>query len=130
MRSIGRLANVFGGLAIFISCLGLFGLSAFVAERRQKEIGIRKVMGASMAEVWFQLSKDFLKPVLLAFVLAVPLAVFALQKMLANMEYRIELSWWIFAAAGLLAVLIALFTVSFQGIRAALVNPVRALRSE
>ena len=130
MRSIGRLANVFGGLAIFISCLGLFGLSAFVAERRQKEIGIRKVLGATVAEVWFHLSQDFLKPVLLAFVLATPLAAFAMHKMLAKLEYRIDLSWWIFAAAGLLAVLIALLTVSFQGIRAALLNPARALRSE
>ncbi len=130
MRSVGQLGNVFGGLAIFISCLGLFGLSAFVAERRKKEIGIRKVLGASVSGVWFFLSRDFLKPVLLAFVLASPLAGWAMQKLLDRFDYRIELSWWIFAAAGGVAVIIALFTVSFQGVKAAMLNPVRSLRSE
>ena len=130
MRSVGQLGNVFGGLAIFISCLGLFGLSAFVAERRTKEIGVRKVLGATVANIWFALSKDFLKPVLLAFVLAAPLAGWAMQQLLSRFEYRIELAWWIFAAAGVAAVAIALFTVSFQGIKAALVDPVKSLRSE
>lgn len=130
MRSVAQLASLFGGLAIFISCLGLFGLSAFVAERRQKEIGIRKVLGASVGAVWFQLAKDFLKPVLVAFAMAIPLAIYAMDKLLSSLTYRVELSWWIFAAAGILAVLIALVTVSFQGIRAALINPVSSLRSE
>lgn len=130
MRAVGQLGNGFGGLAIFISCLGLFGLSAFVAERRTKEIGVRKVLGATMADIWFTLSKDFLKPVLVAFVLASPLAFWAMQKLLLRFEYRIGLSWWIFAAAGASAVAIALVTVSYQGIKAALVNPVRSLRSE
>ncbi|MBK7938328.1 MAG: ABC transporter permease [Lewinellaceae bacterium] len=130
MRSVGQLGNVFGGLAIFISCLGLFGLSAFVAERRKKEIGIRKVLGASVSGVWFFLSKDFLKPVLLAFLLAAPPAGWAMQKLLDRFDYRIELSWWIFAVAGVVAVLVALFTVSFQGIKAAMLNPVKSLRSE
>jgi len=130
MRAVGQLGNVFGGLAIFISCLGLFGLSAFVAERRTKEIGVRKVLGATMANIWFTLSKDFLKPVLVAFVLASPLALWAMQKLLLRFEYRIGLSWWIFAAAGAAAVAIALITVSYQGIKAALSNPVRSLRSE
>ena len=130
MRSVGRLANVFGGLAIFISCLGLFGLSAFVAERRNKEIGIRKVLGATIANVWFALSKDFLKPVAIAFVLAAPLAGFAMQKLLSKFEYRIDLYWWIFASAGLIALAIALATVSYQGVKAALLNPVKSLRSE
>jgi predicted permease len=130
IRSVGQLGNVFGGLAIFISCLGLFGLSAFVAERRTKEIGIRKVLGATVASVWLYLSKDFLKPVLLAFILASPLAFWAMQKLLLRFEYRIELSWWMFAAAGAGALAVALLTVSFQGVRAALVNPVKSLRSE
>lgn len=130
MRSVGQLANMFGGLAIFISCLGLFGLSAFVAERRNKEIGIRKVLGATVANVWFALSKDFLKPVLLAFLLAAPLAGWAMQKLLDRFEYRIDLYWWIFAAAGLAAITVALATVSYQGVKAALLNPVTSLRNE
>ncbi|HRI62297.1 MAG TPA: ABC transporter permease, partial [Saprospiraceae bacterium] len=130
MRSVGQLGNVFGGLAIFISCLGLFGLSAFVAERRTKEIGVRKVLGATMANIWFTLSKDFMKPVFFAFVLAAPLAFWAMQKLLLRFEYRIEMSWWMFAAAGAAAVAIALLTVSYQGVKAALVNPVKSLRSE
>jgi ABC-type antimicrobial peptide transport system permease subunit len=130
MRAVGQLGNVFGGLAIFISCLGLFGLSAFVAERRTKEIGVRKVLGATMAGIWFILSKDFLKPVFAAFFLAAPLAFWAMQKLLIRFEYRIEMSWWMFAAAGLAALAVALLTVSYQGIRAAMVNPVKSLRSE
>lgn len=130
MRAVGQLGNVFGGLAIFISCLGLFGLSAFVAERRTKEIGVRKVLGATMANIWFTLSKDFLKPVFIAFALAAPLAFWAMQKLLLRFEYRIEMSWWMFAIAGAAAIAIALLTVSYQGVRSALVNPVKSLRSE
>lgn len=130
IRSTGKLANAFALLAVFISCLGLFGLSAFFAEKRTKEIGIRKVLGASVAGLWLFLSKDFFKPVLLAFVLTVPLAIWAMEKLLSNFEYRTELSWSIFVFAGLLAMAIALFTVSFQSVKAALLNPVKSLRSE
>jgi putative ABC transport system permease protein len=130
IRFGGQLAKLFGGLAIFISCLGLFGLSAFLAERRQKEIGIRKILGASMSEIWLQLSKDFFKPVIIAFIIATPLALWAMQKVLLKMEYHIQLAWWMFAVAGLLALLIAVVTVSFQGIKAAVANPVKSLRTE
>ncbi|MEY3238639.1 MAG: hypothetical protein RIR11_77 [Bacteroidota bacterium] len=130
IRSTGQLANMFGGIAILISCLGLFGLSAFVAEQRKKEISIRKVLGATVANIWLFLSRDFLGPVLIAFVLAAPIASWLMQKLLSRFEYHIELSWWMFALAGLAALLIAIFTVSYQGIKAALVNPVKALKSE
>lgn len=130
IRAVGQMGNVFGGLAIFISCLGLFGLSVFVAERRTKEIGVRKVLGATMVNIWFTLSKDFLKPVFIAFVLAAPLAFWAMQKLLLRFEYRIGMSWWMFAAAGAAAVAIALLTVSYQGVKASLANPVKSLRSE
>ncbi|GAA0523517.1 ABC transporter permease [Chitinophaga japonensis] len=119
-----------GGLAILISCLGLFGLSAFVAERRTKEIGVRKVLGAGVAGIWVMLSGDFLKPVLIAFALATPPAIWVMKKLLYSIEYHTELSWWMFVLAGALAVIIALATVSYQGIKAALVNPVRSLRAE
>jgi putative ABC transport system permease protein len=130
IRSGGQFASIVGILAIIISCLGLFALSAFVAERRTKEIGVRKVLGAGVGSIWFSLSKDFLKPVFLAFILASPLAALAMQKMLSSMEYHIQLSWWMFALAGLLAILIAIVTVSFQGIKAAMANPVKSLRTE
>jgi len=130
VRSGGLLLNMVGGIAIVISCLGLFALSAFLTERRTKEIGIRKVLGASVAKVWFLLSREFLAPVLLACVIAIPIALFALQAILQTMEYRIGLSWWMFASGGLLSVLVALATVSFEGIRAAAANPVKALRTE
>lgn len=130
ISSIGRMANIFGSMAIFISCLGLFGLSAFLAERRGKEISIRKVLGAGVSGLWFSLSKDFLKPVFIAFMLSSPLAALIMQKVLNKMEYHIQLSWWMFVLAGLLAILIALITVSFNGIRAAMVNPVRNLSAE
>lgn len=129
-RSAGLMAQLFGGLAIFISCLGLFGLSAFTAERRQKEIGVRKVLGATVQNVLLHLSKDFLKPVLLAFVLAAPLAFWAMQKVLTEFDYRIQLQWWMFALAACLVVVVAALTVSYQSIRAALANPVKSLRSE
>ncbi|MEO7766352.1 MAG: ABC transporter permease [Ferruginibacter sp.] len=130
IQSGGQFASFVGILAIIISCLGLFALSAFVAERRTKEIGIRKVLGASVEGIWFALSKDFLKPVFLAIVIASPLAAWAMQQMLLSMEYHIQLSWWMFALAGLIAVLIAVVTVSFQGVKAAMANPVNSLRTE
>ena len=130
VRSGGILLNVVGGIAITISCLGLFALSAFLTERRTKEIGIRKVLGASVARVWFLLTREFLVPVLLACVIAVPLALWAMGAILQTMDYHIVLSWWMFASGGLLAILVALATVSFEGIRAAVMNPVKALRTE
>lgn len=126
----GQMLNVFGGMAIFISCLGLFGLSAFLAERRNKEMSIRKILGASVSSIWLALSKDFLKPVVIAFILAAPLAGWAMQQILQRMDYRIELSWWMFALAGILAIVIATLTVSFHGIKTALANPVKALKAE
>ncbi|MDX1913502.1 MAG: ABC transporter permease [Saprospiraceae bacterium] len=120
----------FGSLAIFISCLGLLGLAAHAAQRRTKEIGIRKVLGASVAGITGLLAKDFLKLVLVSFVLAVPIAYWFMQKWLADFAYRIDMQWWMFAVAGIAAVLIAFITVSFQSIKAALTNPVKSLRSE
>jgi putative ABC transport system permease protein len=129
-KSAKQLLNIIGGFAIFISCMGLFGLSAFLTERRTKEIGIRKVLGASVARVWFLLTREFLQPVLLACVIVTPLAVLVLHAVLQQMDYRIELTWWMFASGGLLGILIAVATVSFEGIRAAVENPVKALRTE
>lgn len=126
----GQLAAVFAVLAIFISCLGLFGLAAFMAERRTKEIGIRKVMGASVANLWMLLSKEFVLLVLLACSIASPLALWLMHEWLAQYDYRIDINWWVFVVAGVLSLLIALSTVSFQAIRAALVNPVKSLRAE
>jgi putative ABC transport system permease protein len=130
VRSTVHTLDWLGILAIFISCLGLFGLSAFMAERRAREIGIRKVLGASVPRIWYSLSSDFLKPVLIAFPLGASLAGLAMHAMLQSLDYRISLSWWIFALAGALAVLIALATVTWQGIRAAMASPVKALRRE
>ena len=119
-----------GGLAIFLACLGLFGLAALAAVNRTKEIGIRKVLGASVASVTSLLAKDFLKLVMAAIVIACPLAWFFMQKWLSNFAYRIDIQWWMFAAAGLAAVTIAFLTVGFQSVKAALANPVKSLRSE
>lgn len=117
-------------LTIFISCIGLFGLSVLSAEKRTKEIGIRKVLGASIQSVVTSLSVDFLKLVMIAMVIAIPLAWLAASKWLEKYPYRIQITWWIFAAGGLLVILIALITVSFQAIKAAMANPVESLRSE
>ncbi|TAH21006.1 MAG: FtsX-like permease family protein [Cytophagales bacterium] len=117
-------------LAIFIACLGLFGLAAFTAEQRTKEIGIRKILGASLGQIVGLLSTDFLKLVGVAFVIASPLAYYGMTKWLENFAYKTDISWWIFALAGVSAILIALITVSWQSIKAALMNPVKSLRSE
>ncbi len=128
--SLRQMSNLFSGMAIFISCLGLFGLSAFLAERRSKEISIRKVLGASVGSLWLTLSKDFLKPVFIAFIIAAPVTGLAMQKVLGFMDYHIQLSWWMFAIAALAAIAIAVVTVSYNGIKAALANPVKSLRNE
>ena len=125
-----RTATLFSVLAIFIACLGLFGLAAFMAEQRTKEIGVRKVLGASVAGVTALLSKDFLKLVVIAFVLASPFAYWIMSEWLQNFNYRTSIHWWIFGLAGLAAALIAFVTVSFQAIKAALANPVKSLRTE
>ena len=127
---IGKLTGVFTGLAILISCLGLFGLASYVAEQRTKEIGVRKVLGASVVSLWRLLSKDFVLLVLIALLIAAPLAGYFMDGWLQKYTYRTELSWWIFAATGAGALAIALLTVSFQAVKAALMNPVESLRSE
>jgi putative ABC transport system permease protein len=129
-EQVANLASVFAVLAIIISCLGLFGLATFLAERRIKEIGIRKVNGAKISEILSMLNKDFIKWVAIAFVVACPIAYYAMNKWLENFAYKTTLSWWIFALAGVLALGIALLTVSWQSWRAATRNPVEALRYE
>ena len=127
---VSKLSNYFAFLAIFISCLGLFGLAMFTAEQRNKEISIRKVLGASSKNIVALLSSNFLKPVFISLVIAFPVAWWATQKWLQGFAYRIHISWWIFLIAGCVAILIAVITVSFQAIKAAIANPVNSLRSE
>ena len=127
---IGKLAGFFTVLAIFISCLGLFGMASFMAEQRTKEIGVRKVLGASVLNLWQLLSKDFVLLVVISLILATPVATFIMNKWLLKYQYHTELSWWIFAATSGGAILITLLTVSYQGIKAAMANPVRSLKSE
>ncbi|MGD1889143.1 MAG: ABC transporter permease [Cyclobacteriaceae bacterium] len=129
-QRIGKLSSIFAILAIFISCLGLFGLASFVVEQRIKEIGIRKVLGASVIQLWQLLSKDFVALVIISCLLAIPIAYYFLHSWLQNYEYRTEISWWIFASASVGALVITLLTVSFQSLKAALVNPVDSLRNE
>jgi len=126
----GTLFTIFACIAIFIACLGLFGLSAFTITQRVKEIGVRKVLGASVPQIVTELSKDFLLLVLIAAAVAIPVAVYAMDKWLGTFASRIALSWWILAAAGAIALIIAFVTISFQSIKAALANPVKSLRSE
>ncbi|HKH62146.1 MAG TPA: ABC transporter permease [Flavitalea sp.] len=129
-KRISTLAALFAGLTIFISCLGLFGLATYMAENRIKEIGVRKVLGASVAGIAALLSKDFLKLVIISFVLAVPIAWWAMYSWLQDYSFRVDIQWWVFAMAGTLSVLIAIITVSYQAIKAAIANPVKSLRTE
>ena len=129
-KLIGRLVSLFALLTIFISCLGLFGLATYIAESRVKEIGVRKVLGASVASITLLLSKDFLKLVVVAILIASAIAWFLMNKWLKDYDYHINVSWWMFFAAGSLAIIIALITVSFQAIKAAIANPVKSLRTE
>jgi putative ABC transport system permease protein len=124
------LLSFFTAITIFVACLGLLGLAAYAAERRKKELGIRKVLGATVQGLVVLLSKDFIKLVLIALVLASPVAWYFMNKWLESFAYRIEIAWWMFALAALLAVVLALLTVSFQAVKAALTNPVRNLRTE
>jgi ABC-type antimicrobial peptide transport system permease subunit len=127
---IGKLAGFFATLAIFISCLGLFGMASFMAEQRIKEIGVRKVLGASVLNLWGLLSKDFLGLVIISLIVAVPLSSYFMDNWLSKYNYHSDLSWWIFAAACTGALLITLLTVSYQAIRAAMANPVKSLKTE
>ena len=126
----GKLFITFAIFAIFIACLGLFGLVTYAAEQRIKEIGVRKVLGASVGEIVTMVSKDFIKLVLVASVIAFPVAWWAMNKWLQSFAYRINISWWVFLLAGLLTITIALITVSFQAIKAAVANPAKSLRTE
>jgi len=127
---VGKLSGVFTVLALLISCLGIFGLASFVAEQRTKEMGIRKIMGASVFSLWKMLSGDFVILVTVGAVVSIPLASYVMNSWLENYEYRIKLTWWIFALASLVALVITLLTVSYQSINAASVNPAKSLRSE
>jgi len=127
---IGKLEMYFAILAIFISCLGLFGLASFVAEQRTKEIGIRKVLGASVAGLWQMLSKDFVILVIVSCLIAVPLAYYFMYIWLQKYDYRTSIPWWLFFLACAGALIITLLTISFQAIKAAMANPVRSLRTE
>ncbi len=129
-RQTSFLIFVFAIIAVMISSLGLFGLATFTAEQRIKEIGIRKVLGATVANITTLLSKDFVKLVCISILIASPIAFWAMNKWIQNFAYRIDISWWMFAAAGLIAIVIALLTVSFQAIKAAIANPVKSLRTE
>jgi putative ABC transport system permease protein len=126
----GKLSALFAGLTIFISCLGLFALAAYMAENRTKEIGVRKVMGASVLHITSLISKDFLKLVIISFLIATPVAWLAMNKWLQGYTYRIHIEWWVFAVAGLLSVLIAFATISFHAVKSAIANPVKSLRTE
>ena len=126
----GKVFALFAGFAIFIACLGLLGLSLFATAQRTKEIGVRKVLGASVGNIVMLLSRDFIRLVMIAFIIASPVAWLVMHSWLQDFAYRIHISWWIFLAAGLLSILVALGTISFQAIRAALANPVKSLRSE
>jgi putative ABC transport system permease protein len=127
---IGNLSAVFAGMAIFISCLGLFGLASFVADQRTKEIGVRKVLGATILSIWRLLSVQFVKLVLISLCIAIPISYYGMNSWLQNYNYREGISWWIFGIAGLGILMITLLTVSFQSVKAALMNPVNSLRSE
>jgi putative ABC transport system permease protein len=129
-QMVSKLSGYFAFLAIFISCLGLFGLATFTAAQRTKEIGVRKVLGATVSSITMMLAKDFLKLVMLSLLVAFPVAWLAMNKWLEGFAYKIDLDWWMFVVAGLATVLIAWVTVSWQSIRAALANPVQSLRTE
>lgn len=130
VQRMGHIFTTCAVLAIIIACLGLFALSAFMAEQRSKEIGIRKVLGATVSGITALLSLDFVKLVILAIIIASPIAWWAMNKWLQGFVYHIEVQWWVFALAGFVAVAIALLTVSFQSVKAALMNPVKSLKSE
>jgi putative ABC transport system permease protein len=129
-KKTGELFTLFAVIAILIACLGLFGLVSFTTQQRAKEISIRKVLGASVSQVLLILSKDFIGLVCIAFLISIPVAGWLMHSWLNNFAYRIQIAWWIFLLAGVLAIFVSLITISFQAIRAATANPVKSLRSE
>ncbi len=129
-KTLGILSNLFGGLAIFVSCLGLFGLAAYSAEQRTKEFGVRKVLGASVTNLMQLLSVSFIKMILVAIIIAAPLSYLAMEKWLTKFEFHTEFSWWIIPIAAFGTLLMALVTVSFQAYKSAKANPVDALKYE
>jgi putative ABC transport system permease protein len=129
-QRMGKRIFAFSILAIFIACLGLFGLATYMAEQRTKEIGVRKVLGATVSNIVSMLSVDFLRLVILSAIVAFPIAWWFMQKWLQDFAFRVNIGWWIFLAAAGIAAAIALVTVSFQAIKAALANPVKSLRTE
>ena len=129
-QRLGRIFIIFTVLSIIIACLGLFGLATFNAEKRTKEIGVRKVMGAGVGQIAYRLTMDFLKLVGVAILVSIPLGWYVMGKWLEDFSYRIEIGWWVFILAALLALIISIVTVSYQSIKAAIVNPVKSLRTE
>ncbi|WP_310587626.1 ABC transporter permease [Dyadobacter fanqingshengii] len=129
-RRIATLTGLFAGLTIFISCLGLFGLAAYMAENRVKEIGVRKVLGASVASIAALLSGEFMILVGISIFIAIPTAWYIMNLWLSDFSYRIGIQWWVFALSGILAIIVSLLTVSYQAIKAALLDPIKSLRSE
>jgi ABC-type antimicrobial peptide transport system permease subunit len=129
-NQLSQLYKIFAAIAIFLSCLGLYGLASFMAAQRIKEVGIRKVLGATAGNIVYLFSKEFVILISIAFVIATPLAWYFMHQWLQNYAYRIEVSWLIFLAGGIAAIMIALATISFQAIKAAMANPVESLRSE
>jgi len=127
---IGKLAGFFAALAIFISGLGLFGLAAYTAEQRTKEVGIRKVLGASLLHIWGLLSREFFLLVSISLLVAMPVAYYFMHQWLQSYSYRTDISWWVFASSGIASLVITLVTVSSQAVRTALASPVKSLRSE
>ena len=127
---IGRLASVFAALAITISCLGLFGLASFITEQRTKEIGIRKVLGATVAQLWQMLSRDFMVLVVISCFIAVPVALRLMDQWLQAYDYKTDISWGVFLVAIVIAVVVTMLTISYQVVKAALADPVKSLRSE
>ncbi len=125
-QNTGKLLGIFAGLTIFVACMGLFGLAMFTAQQRTKEIGIRKVLGASVSNIVTLLSKDFIKLVMIAFIIASPIAWYLMNKWLQDFAYRTDIGVWVFAAAAGLSILIAFFTISIQSIKSALANPVKS----
>ena len=129
-NQLAALYKIFAAIAIFLSCLGLFGLASFMAVQRIKEVGIRKVLGATAGNIVYLFSKEFIILIAIAFAIATPIAWYYMHQWLQAYAYRINISWWLFAVGGLVAIIIALVTISFQAIKAALANPVKSLRSE
>jgi len=129
-QMMANLFSIAAAIAIILSCMGLFGIASIIIRQRVKEIGVRKVLGASVSGIITLVSKEFIKPVLIAFLIAIPIGWWAMNSWLQDYAYRVKIEWWVFAIAGLAALLITICTVSFQSIKAALANPVKSLRTE